>query len=404
MNHKLSALLLCLIPVFGWSQETTPRNSTALSPESGLQFQFNNGAYKFDLGGFFQPSYRWEQTEGAEAEHFFNAKRAFFRIGGEAVNEKVSFLIQTNFSEVQPLLDAWVAYHPNKKLTIYMGQRQTFANNFEMRMREDRLQLTERSELSTQFSRSGREFGLFVEGRFGNKFGWAPMVAITSGDGRNSFGVDSRDTDIGGLKYAARLDVFPLGYFSEGNDLFTADLLHEQKPKLLVGGAISSNRGASNRVGEGHGDFLLFNENGDRALPNYQQIYVDVLAKYKGFSFLGEFVNASASGLGSTFLDANATQRLAPQQVSSLMALGNGFNTQVGYVTKKGYSYDMRYGQSMPEFAAFANGTLQDLQHLTFGFSKYFRGNTVKAQTSISLLTANGQTRQVLEVLLQMGF
>ena len=404
MNHKLSALLLCLIPVFGWSQDPTPRNQAALSLESGLQFQFNNGAYNFELGGFFQPSYRWEQTSGEEAEHFFNAKRAFFRIGGEAVNEKVSFLIQTNFSEVQPLLDAWVAYHPNKKLTVYMGQRQTFANNFEMRMREDRLQMTDRSALSTGFSRSGREFGLFVEGRYGNKFGWAPMVAITSGDGSNSFGVDSRDTDIGGLKYAARLDLFPLGYFSAGNDLFSADLMHEQRPKILLGAAVSSNVGASSRVGEGHGDFLLFDANGDRALPNYRQVYVDFLAKYKGFSFLGEFVNASANGLGSTFLDANATQRLAPQQIAGLLALGNGFNTHLGYVTKKGFSYDVRYGQSMPEFAAFAGGALEDLQHLTFGFSKYFKGNAVKAQTSWSLLQVNGQTQQVLEVLLQMGF
>lgn len=387
-----------------WSQVAPPKNKASIAPQTGLLFSFDEGAYQFEMGGFFQPSYRFEQTDGSAGNHYFNAKRAYFRIAGEARNEKMSFLIQTNFSESQPLLDAWVAYHPNKKLTIYMGQRQTFANNMEMRFREDRLQMTDRSALSTQFSRSGREFGLFVEGRYGNRFGWAPMVAVTSGDGRNSFGVDARDSDIGGLKYAARLDLFPLGFFADGNELYSADLMHEQQLKLLVGAATSTNQGASNSVGEGHGNFILYNENGDRALPNYQQNYVDVLAKYKGFSFLAEFVNAAASGLGNTFTDPEALQRLAPQQISRLMVLGNGYNTQLGYVTQNGYAFDVRYGQSMPEFAPYANGALSDLQHVTFGFSRYFKGNTVKAQTSLSMLSANGVNTQVFELMLQMGF
>jgi hypothetical protein len=380
------------------------KQATISSP-SAAKFSLQKGAYTFELGGFFQPSWVMEMTDGSEPKHRFNAKRSFFQIGGTAREEKLSFLIQTNFSDAKPLMDAWVAWHPIKQLSITMGQKQTFANNLEMRFREDRLQFTERSALSTQFSKTGREFGLFAEAKFGKSIGIAPMLAVTSGDGRNSFGEDSRDTDLGGLKYAARLDVYPLGYFKTDNDLFSADLLHEETLKMVAGAAWSLNKGASGSAGEGHGDFLLYNENGKMALPDYQQIYADLLAKYKGFSFLFEFVNARATGLKNQYLDVAAAQRLAPRQISSLMMLGNSYNTQLGYVTRSGYSADIRYGKSTPEFTAYATGLLQEMTHTTLGLSKYFAGNKLKAQAAYTMYApAQGNQSQQFEFLLQMGF
>ena len=128
-------------------------------------------------------------------------------------------------------------------------------------------------------------------------FGIVPQVAITSGDGRNSFGTDSRDVDLGGLKYGARLDIYPLGFFSEGNDKSTADLAHEESPKLVLGVAASYNDGASHSAGEGHGDFFLYNADGRVQLPDYRQVYGDILVKYKGISVLGEYLIATATSL-----------------------------------------------------------------------------------------------------------
>lgn len=165
--------------------------------------------------------------------------------------------MQTDFSSRDPLLDAWIAYHPFSWFTISAGQKQNFVNNREMLYREDRLQFTDRSLSSRTFSRTGREFGLFVETNFefGNGIVLAPKASLTSGDGRNSFGTDSRDTDFGGIKIGARLDVYPLGAFKQGNDLYTADLKREDKLKVLVGAAVSQNNGASHSAGEGHGEF-----------------------------------------------------------------------------------------------------------------------------------------------------
>lgn len=381
------------------------QNLAELDRDNGLHFSFNGGAYQFQLGGFIQPSYRYQQIAGGEPGHFFSAKRSFFRIAGKAKEEKVSFLIQTNFSEARPLYDAWVAYHPTEQLTVTFGQKQNFVNNREMLFREDRLQFTERSLLSETLSRTGREFGVFVEGRYGSNFGIAPMFAITSGDGRNSFGVDSRDTDLGGLKYGGRIDLYPLGFFSEGNDRYSADLKRESSPKMVLGSAFSINRGASDAVGEGHGNFLLYDKNGAVQLPNYRKLYVDLMAKYQGFSLLLEYGNATAAGLSENYTDATAVLLVAPQQISSLLHLGNTFNGQLGYVTPSGYSADVRYARSAPEFAAYTNSLMQGVNAYTLGFSRYFRENNLKLQASFTQLqNTNGSNTQVAELMFQMAF
>ena len=380
------------------------QNQAQFDADNGLQFSLNNGTYKFGLGGFIQPAYRYSKAENADAMQFFNAKRSYFRLSGQAVQEKVSFLIQTNFSEARPLLDAWVAYHPNKNMTITFGQKQTFVNNREMLYREDRFQFTERGLLSEQLSVSGREFGLFFESRYGENFGIVPMLAITSGDGRNSFGADSRDTDLGGLKYGGRLDLYPLGYFKQGNELYSADLQREESLKLVVGSAFSINQGASHALGEGHGDFLLYDNKGKVSLPNYRQLYIDALAKYRGFSMLVEFGNASAAGLGENYEDANAVLLLAPQQISSLLQLGNSYNAQLGYVTPKGYSVDLRYGQSLPEFANYTNSLMTDTDSYTLGLTRYFKGHNLKAQLAYTLLNRANVNTTVVECMLQIAF
>lgn len=394
----LSTCLFSLVLAHAQNQATADR-------DNGLNFSFNGGDYQFQLGGFIQPTYRFLQSTGTDGQHIFSAKRSFFRLSGQAREEKVSFLIQTNFSEARPLLDAWVAYHPVKELSITFGQKQNFVNNREMLYREDRLQFTERSLLSETISRTGREFGIFVEGRYGSEFGIAPMFSVTSGDGRNSFGVDSRDTDLGGLKYGGRLDLYPLGYFSEGNEHFSADLKRESSPKMVIGSAFSINRGASDAVGEGHGNFLLYDKNGAVQLPNYRKLYVDVLAKYRGFSLLLEYGNATAAGLSENYTDASAVLLVAPQQISSFLQLGNTFNGQLGYVTPSGYSADVRYARSAPEFAAYTNSLMQGVNAYTLGLTRYFRENNLKLQTSYTLLANNnGNEMQVIELMMQIAF
>jgi hypothetical protein len=408
-DMKKVALLIVFscIAILVNAQESEDKNNASFNLGSGLNFSFNEGNYQFNLGGFITPTYSYNKDSGSDAENTFNSRNSFFILAGKAVNEKVSFLVQTDYSQLQPLLDAWLAYHPRNNITITFGQKQSFVNNREMTYREDRLQFTNRSLLSQTLSNTGREFGMFIESKFkvANQIGIAPMVAVTSGDGRNSFGSDSRDSDLGGLKIGGRLDVYPLGYFTEGNNLFSADLAHEQKLKFVIGAAFSKNTGASNAVGEGHGDFFLFDVNGNDNLPDYSQVYIDLLLKYKGFSLSAEYANASADGLDLMYTDEAATQILAPQQISEFLVLGDSYNFQAGYVTKKGFGFDFRYESATPEFESNLSSLLTDYSSFTLGLTKYFDNNNLKMQAALSTIdVANGNSQTVGEFLIQVVF
>ena len=408
---KTLCTLLCVcIPFFANAQddddfEDEERNKASFNLGSGLDFSFNEGNYHFNMSGFIQPNYQSTKMSGTDVDNSFNSKRTFLQFSGNAKKEKVSFFIQLDYSSSDPLMDAWVAYHPTEKITVSFGQKQTFVNNREMTFREDRLQFNDRSFLSQNFSNTGREFGVFVESKFGDKFGIVPMIALTSGDGRNSFGTDSRDSDLGGLKFGGRLDLYPLGYFKDGNDLTSADLGREDALKMVVGFAGSMNKGASNASGEGHGDFLLYDADGANNLPDYNQLYMDILMKYRGFSFLAEYVNSNASNLDLVFTDANASQLLAPTQISQFLVLGDSFNLQTGYVTESGYSFDVRYENMNPEFENQTASILQDTSAFTIGLSKYFKGNALKLQTSYSNINAAlGNDVSTFQILMQITF
>ena len=387
------------------SEAETERNKASYKLGTGLNFSFNEGDYYFGVTGFIQPGYFRETIDGFEDVNQFSSKRTFLQFEGNAIKEKVSFFIQLDFSRSNPLMDAWLAYQPIEEVKISVGQKQSFVNNREMFYREDRLQFVNRSFLSQNLSRSGREFGLFVESQFDlGGIGIAPMAAVTSGDGRNSFGTDSRDADIGGLKYGGRLDIYPLGFFKPGNELTSVDLEREDDLKFVIGVAGSQNVGASGSVGESHGDFFLFDVDGDESLPDYRQLYVDLLMKYKGFSFLAEYANASATGIDQVYLDESADTILAPMQISEFLALGDSYNFQLGYLTKNGYSFDVRYETAMPEFDTYAGTVLGEYNATTFGLSKYFFKNALKIQASYSSINPElGETINQFELLFHIA-
>ncbi len=375
-----SIVLLFGLGFESYSQVKVKKNSEEFQLGDGLSFDFNDGDYQFAIGGFIQGFYEYEKMEGLRPNQYMNAKNSFFTVSGNFKKEKLSFLVQNNFSSARPLLDAWVSYSPIKQLKITMGQKQTFTNNREMTFYEDKLQFVDRGIFSSEFSRTGREFGIFLESEFGDeKFIIKPKIAITSGDGINSFGADSRDTDKGGWKLGGRLDLLPLGKFKLGNDGYIADLLHEEKPKILIGAAFSQNTGASDKVGEGHNAFNFYNNQGVEKLPTYRKVYQDILVKYKGFSLLGEYVNASASNLDGTYLDKIATIPLYITEISEYLIVGQGHNLQAGYVTKSGISVDFRYEKLNKEFDN-ASSLLLDQEAFSAGITKYFKGNDFKVQ------------------------
>ena len=87
----------------------------------GLNVNFNEGAYQFKLGRMIQPYISFDKTEDIDADYFMNAKRSYFNISGKAVEEILSFFLQTDFSLSDPWLDAWVSFHPTAEFKITFG-------------------------------------------------------------------------------------------------------------------------------------------------------------------------------------------------------------------------------------------------------------------------------------------
>ncbi|MGY8919224.1 MAG: hypothetical protein ACKVJ4_02530 [Flavobacteriales bacterium] len=392
---KISFLIIIFITTFITAQELSQNNSD-FDFGNGVSLSFDEGDYNFNIKGFIKPTYVYNNmttiVDGGSIDELnrqFKSKNSVLEISGNAKKEKVSFTIMMDYSLSNPLLEAWVGYHPNKSVDIYFGQRNTFLNNREMLFNEDVLQFTDRSFLSQNHTSSaGEEFGLFLETSFGDNFILSPKFAITSGDGRNSFGTDSRDSDLGGIKFGTRLDLYPFGNFSVGNE-GSMDLVGEEKLIMELGFAYSKNVGTSHSTGDGHGEIMFYDGNGNNNLPDYEKVFVDLLLKYKGFSILAEYADAAASGLNETYLDQSAANLLIPKEISEYLILGSSYNFQFGYVFKNNIGIDFRYEFSKPEFtneinSAYENSILQDFENMSFGISKYFDDNNLKIQAGVS--------------------
>tara|TARA_B100000927_G_scaffold251523_1_gene216386 strand:- start:243 stop:1493 length:1251 start_codon:yes stop_codon:yes gene_type:complete len=389
MKKLIITTIILLSISYVFSQESE-KNNTSFSLGDGISFSFNEGDYEFNIYGFIKPTYVYNDEkiysdDGEYSNVFrqFKSQNSNLFFTGFAKDEKLSFTIQMDYSSSNPLVEAFVGYHFNEKTSLYFGQMQVNHNNLEMTYNEDQLRFTNRGILSQTYTENGEEFGLFFETSLGKSIILKPTLAITSGDGKNSFGEDSRDSDKGGVKFGSRINILPFGDFSIGNRLSTVDITREEKPKVQIGFAYSKNMGASNKVGDGHGDFILYDHSGDELFPDYSQLFLDLNFKYRGFSLVLEYADAFASGLNHLYTDPNAFNLLEPQQISEYLIIGDSQGIQFGYFTKNGISVDLIYENLNPEFDSYGSSVLRKSSNVGVGVSKYLAGNNLKIQASL---------------------
>jgi len=316
----------------------------------GLEVGFPSSGYLFGFTGLAQPGMSLSRLD---ADTTFSlgtfTRRAYLTFKASDLERGIDVLVRANYIASTPLLDAYINYAVNDWLSIRTGQFQNPSNNREMQFYEGHLAMPDRSLLSRTFVETGREFGLSLTGSFGSaeSFMVEPSLAVTSGDGINSFGSLSNDPDKGGVKFGGRLDVYPFGQFDATS---ASDFERNETPKAVIGWATNYNMGASGPVGESHGEWLIFDENGQEQLPHYLKNHIDLLAKWKGASLLAEYTNAAAYQLDGAYTSASLGTLLMPTEISQYLMLGNAFNIQGGYLLKNGLQLDVRFGQTFPEF------------------------------------------------------
>ena len=384
MKKSLITIIIICFSVITHAQEKQINNSS-YDLGDGISFSFNEGNYLFNIYGFLRPGYIYNEILSNEQEGTFKeisrqlkSRNSNLFIEGRAFKEKVSFTIQMNYSSSDPLVEAFIGYHIDNSTTIYFGKRQVFHNNLEMTQNEDVLRFTNTSLLGQNYTQSSEEFGLFVESSFGEKFVVEPKLALTSGDRKNSFGEDFGDSDLGGFKLGSRVNLYPLGTFSVGNEIAAVDLISEEKLKIQLGVAYSKNFGVSNSMGEDHSG--LYDSSGNNNFPDYSQLFFDLLLKYKGFSFLFEYADSYTSNLDQIYVDENIFDILIPQHISEHLILGDSYNIHLGYIIEGGLGVDLRYEMANPEFDINTESLLQSFNSYVFGITKYLYGNNLKMQ------------------------
>lgn len=352
---------------------------------NGLNIDLNKGKHHFNIGGYIQAGGTYEEVKDLDPEYRFDINRAYLNFSGGLNHDKFTFLLQMDFVRSYPLLDAWMAYNPTNYLTFTVGQKQSFSGTRSMMFNDQALALGNRSLVDRTFYGTGRELGIFAETRLPiKKTGIELGLAVTTGDGINSFGSSATDFDLGGLKYSAHATFYPMGFFSPGNDLTDTDFAREQTPKLLIGGSYSYNQGASDAIGEGHGNFTLYNKYGRTAYPDYIKMSLNLMLKYRGFTFLTEYVDAWARNLDGLSVAPTAGSELKPTQIADYLVLGSGFNVQSGYLFAKNWAVDFRYSHIFPEWKD-KQELLKTTNAYRFGVAKYFVDNRIKLQLVGSL-------------------
>lgn len=377
----------------------------AYSFGEGINLSSKEG-HHLKINSFIQPTFesKFNTAGDEEAQNRFRMRRARVRIDGETANKKFSYRFQFDltgngeFEEQngQFLNDAVVTYAFKKNWNLSFGQRATYTDNRELLMLSNTLQLVDRSRLTSAFA-SIREFGFFIDGRIktGKTSYIKPYFVVTNGDGGNVM-----NNDYGGLKVGGRVDYLPFGLFTNMGQFRQGDIVRELTPKLVIGANFSHNYGMSSRRGRESGAILYLNDLNDVVLPNFTKFGADFLFKYKGFSMVGEFVKTAASvpeeitkriredgSIATTFLVGTVNN--VENYVKNRMMLGLGYNLQMGYILKSGFSIDARYTHlKADEFSFLNNATFYSRpNHYTIGLSKYLgRNYGAKIQTDFTFV------------------
>lgn len=304
------------------------------------------------------------------AEVEARTRRLRLRFDGFIYTPKLNYVIQLAFSRADMdfddtgfpnvIRDAMVLYNFNDHFAIGLGQTKLPGNRQRVNSSGD-LQLPDRSIVNSTFN-IDRDFGLQVY--YNNSLHGLYYVlrgAISSGDGRNIVSSDR------GLAYTGRVELQPLGKFTNGGDYFEGDLAREPKPKIAMGITFSSNHNAI-RTGGQLGKYLY-------EARDINTNMADLLFKYNGWAFAAEFLRRRAADAVTTNEDGDVRY----------VYDGHGENYQGSYLFKNNFEIAARYSKVRPQHEI---RTLEEqTEQYTVGVTKYIRGHRLKLQGDLTYET-----------------
>lgn len=296
-------------------------------------------------------------------------RRMRMRIDGFVINPKINYYVQLSFSRADMdwvdndnsavnsspnvVRDAVLIYKPNHNLSIIFGQTKLPGNRQRV-VSSGELQFSDRSIVNATFN-IDRDFGAqFVYQNNISKFHYVVKGALSSGEGRNSSSSNS------GLAYTGRVELLPLGKFTNKGDYFEGDLEREPKPKLSLAGGYHYNESAARTAGT-LGNDLYENR-------NIGSFIADLLLKYRGFALSAEYITRDVTKPITT--NSSGQERI--------IYTGVGQMVQISYLFKNNFELAGRYAIVTP-YSSIQSKELQRSE-TGLGVTKYLNKHRVKLQ------------------------
>jgi phosphate-selective porin OprO and OprP len=392
----VSIFFLTILPIFkiiAQSPKDTAQLEQTIKPEkiSGSYkkfdpyFSFKNGLGFATPDSLFSLNLRFRmqnrvlmntmsQEDFSPANWEARVRRCRLSFTGHVVNPKWTYYLQLSFSRgdmdwsvadattqnTSPnvVRDAMIFYRPSKNLQLALGQGKLPGNRQRV-VSSGSLQFADRSIVNGAFTLD-RDFGVFANYTIqGSKpFKAIIKTAISLGEGRNSIASNS------GLAYTGRLELLPMGDFTEGGDYFEGDVVREEKPKISLAAGYHFNDLAVRTQGQLGRDLY--------APRSYTAFIADFLLKYQGIAVSSEYLQRNTINNPITKNSAGLIRNVL---------VGNGINTQVSYCFKSRWEIAARHSIITPYESI--NSSTNQVSEVGIGVTKYLMKHKTKVQFNI---------------------
>ncbi|PYE83519.1 phosphate-selective porin O/P [Winogradskyella epiphytica] len=330
-------------------------------------------------------SWDYVSDQYGSANHNLLIRRARLKFDGFAYSPKLKYKLQLGLSNrdiagandynrnsPRYILDAVIMWNFAKDWELWAGQTK-LPGNLDQLVSSGNMQFVERSLLNSRFN-LGRDMGIQLhhKTKLGDTFLMREKVAISQGEGRN---VTSGNE--GGLQYTGRLEFLPMGEFKSKGEYFQSDLKREEQPKLMLAFTYNYNQDAV-RTQNSAGSYMIRTD-GSLYETDITSIFADAMFKYKGFSFMGEYVKRTAA-------NPMAREANGISPTGDVVLIGDAINFQAGYLFINNYEVALRFTDVNHDDITYLLPTTE----YTLGVNKFIVGHKLKVQSDLSYRTLDG--------------
>ena len=385
---KTLAVLLCCVYTLQAQESNAPQFGKGLFNLVG-----KDSSWSMNIGARMQflSTTKWDYTDGnlTDKESSMLVRRGRLKFSGFAFSPKLEYKIELGLSNndisgaseftgntPRYILESVLKWNFHENFVLWIGQAK-LPGNRERLVSSASMQLVDRSLLNKRFN-IDRDMGIQLRHHFNltDSFIVKEAFAISQGEGRNV-----TTGNLGGFQYTARVELLPMGNFTNKGAYIGGDLSREENLKWALAASFDFNNNAvKDRSNQGS---YMRNDVGFYQ-TNITTLFVDTMLKYKGFSFMGEYALRDAKDPLAKNSDASLT--------GDKVQTGNSLNLMSGYLFSKNWELSGRY--TIVSYDQFLGKGAEN--QYTIGLSKYISGHKLKVQSDISYLDLGNTTNQLM--------